>query len=215
MANRNDYNYYKNEYGKYKESYYSPGSEEYKKRRNNSLKQKIARYARAAVVFLAIVAVVVGLVFGIMAITKNVIGDKKPETTTIPPVESTTVSEEKTTEEVTTEEPEVTTEEPTTAKPEVTTEGSTQTDNSITSYADAMKAFKEKGNGAVMNCEIVGSGVVYAMSKPDASSTKLLYLVAGNAVKVIDISGSYSKVKALGYEGWVPNENLTFVSWAN
>ncbi len=305
MANRNDYNYYKNEYGKYKDNYYSPGSEEYKKRKSGSRKQKAARFFRAFVVFLIISCVVVALVFGIIKLS-SVIREKaqanKGETTT----EVTTIAEnttegskykkgtkcivktdegtginlrheptydvsgyrfiedgtiviieevsedgewaktsnfdqngwlylkylqivedktekeettkaEKTTEKEKTTKPEKTTEEKTT-KPEKTTEGKTQTDSSISSYADAVKAFKEKGSGTVMNCKIKGSGSIYATYSPNPSSTKILYLVPGESVKVVKVEGDYSKIVKKGYESsstWVPNENLSFVSWGN
>lgn len=305
MANRNEYNYYKNEYGKYKANYYSPGSEEYKKRQSGSRKQKAARILRAFVVFVIIAAIVIGIVFGIIklsAVINDRIGNK--ETTTIPTTEVTTLpqKEESTetgfrkgtkcivkteegtginlrskptydvagyqlvvdgetviideisedgkwcktsnfdkdgwlnlkylqivTEENTTETEEVTTEkvtekptekptekETTTKKPETTTEGKTPTDSSITSYADAVKAFKEKGSGAVMNCKIAGSGSVYAVSAPNASAVKILVLFPGESVRVVAVDGEYSKIVKAGYESavtWVPNANLSFVSW--
>ena len=92
MSNRNEYNYYKNEYGKYKANYYSPGSEEYKKRQSGSRKQKAARILRAFVVFVIIAAIVVGIVFGIIklsAVINDRIGNK--ETTTVPTTEVTTL----------------------------------------------------------------------------------------------------------------------------
>lgn len=307
MSNRNEYNYYKNEYGKYKANYYSPGSEEYKKRQSGSRKQKAARILRAFVVFVIIAAIVVGIVFGIIklsAVINDRIGSK--ETTTVPTTEVTTlpkkeesndnkfkkgtkcivkteegtgvnlrskptydvagyqlvvdgetviideisedgkwcktsnfdkdgwlnlkylqiVTEENTTkntEETTTEkatekptekptEKETTTEKPT----EKPTEGKTQTDNSIKTYADAVKAFKEKGNGAVMNCKIVGSGSVYAVSAPSESAVKILVLFPGESIRVVAVDGEYSKIVKTGYESavtWVPNANLSFVSW--
>lgn len=306
MSNRNDYNYYKNEYGKYKANYYSPGSEEYKKRQSGSRKQKAARILRAFVVFVIIAAIVVGVVFGIVklsAVINDRIGNK--ETTTVPTTEITTlpnkdessdsefkkgtkcivkteegtgvnlrskptydvagyqlvidgetviideisedgkwcktsnfdkngwlnlkylqiVKNEETTEkqeETTTEkETEKATEKPTekettTKKPEPPTESKTQLDNSITSYSDAVKAFKEKGNGTVMNCKITGSGSVYALGSPDASGVKILVLFPGESVRVVAVNGEYSKIIKSGYESsitWVPNSNLSFVSW--
>lgn len=92
MANRNDYNYYKNEYGKYKANYYSPGSEEYKKRQSSSRKQKAARFFRAFFVFLIIAAVVVGLVFGIIKLS-SVIRENIGNNTTVPTTETTTVAD--------------------------------------------------------------------------------------------------------------------------
>ncbi len=306
MSNRNDYNYYKNEYGKYKANYYSPGSEEYKKRQSGSRKQKAARILRAFVVFIIIAAIVVGIVFGIVklsAVINDRIGNK--ETTTVPTTEVTTlptkdeggksefkkgtkcivkteegtgvnlrskptydvagyqlvvdgetvviaeisedgkwcktsnfdkdgwlnlkylqiVDEENTTEkkeesttEKKTEKPtdKPTEKETTTKKPETTTEGKTQTDSSIKSYSDAIKAFKEKGNGAVMNCKITGTGSVYAVSAPNASAVKILVLFPGESVRVVAVNGEYSKIVKSGYESsvtWVPNSNLSFVSW--
>lgn len=301
MANKNDYNYYKNEYGKYKDNYYSPGSEEYKKRKNNSRKQKVARFFRAFVVFLIISCVVVAIVFGIIklsSVIREKVENNKPETTTeITTVEDKTtnqsdnspykkgtkcivetpegtgvylrnkptydvsgyqlvedgktviieevsedgewartsnfdnngwlylkylkiVNEESTTEtkptekETTTKAEETTKE--TTTKAEKPTENKTQLDSSINTYADAIEAFKEKGSGAVMNCKIVGSGAIYATSKPAEGSTKILYLVPGESVKVVRVDGGYSKIIKAGYESsvtWVPNENLSFVSW--
>ncbi len=297
MANRNDYNYYKNEYGKYKANYYSPGSEEYKKRQSGSRKQKAARFFRAFFVFIVIAAVVVGLIFGIIKLS-SIIHDRinDPDETTTSSVETTTekttdkndskykkgmecvvkteegtgvnlrskptydvagyqlvsdgekviiaeiskdgewcktsnfdkdgwlnlkylqiIEEESTTkktEEKTTEK--VTEKETTTKKPESTTEDKTQTDGSIKSYADAVKAFKEKGNGAVMNCKISGSSNVFATSRPDSSSVKILLLVPGEQIKVVAVEGDYSKVVKQGYESsvtWVPNACLSFVSW--
>ena len=296
MANRNDYNYYKNEYGKYKDNYYSPGSEAYKKRKRSSAKQKAGRIFRAVIVFILIAAIVVGVVYGIIKLTR-LIRSKAPkeETTTsvteIIEKETTTkkqegtsnvateikisakytiktndgngvylrsepnnngkkfslipdgeiivagqvsedglwckssnldmngwvnikylvpVSTEETTEETTTKVPE----EITTKKPEQQTEPSTELDTDIKSYADAVKAFKAKGDGTVMNCKIVGSDAVFATAQPDKSSTRLLYLVPGDKITVIGVNDSYSKVKSSeGYIAWVPNENLTFVSW--
>lgn len=303
MANKNDYNYYKNEYGKYKEAYYSPGSEKYKKSKSSATKQQIGRFFRAFFVFLIISSVVVGIVFGIIKLSAYIRdkADNKPETTTeittdagnttnkddqngsaleyivktesgngiymrnkptydvkgftlIKDGESIIVAEisddgewaktanfekngwvnikylvsaeeseteAKTTEKETTTEKEKTTEKETTkkettTKKESTTEGKTQTDTNITSYADAVKAFKEKGSGAVMNCKIVGSGNLYAYSKPDVNSAKILWLESGESVKVVRVDGEYSKIVKLGFESsvtWVPNENLTFVSW--
>lgn len=104
MANKNDYNYYKNEYGKYKANYYSPGSEEYKKRESGSKKQKAARFFRAFFVFLIIGAIVVGLVFGIIKLS-GVIKDrtsiKVTETTTD---NATTAKQETTTKKESTTE---------------------------------------------------------------------------------------------------------------
>lgn len=295
MANRNDYNYYKNEYGKYKANYYSPGSEEYKKRQSGSRKQKAARIFRALIVFILIAAVVVGIVCGIMKLSEVIRNNHVDETTTQSPTEITTLSEKDeaeqkykkgtkcvvkteegtgvnlrskptydvagyqlladgetvvigeisedgkwcktsnfdkdgwlnlkylriveekettTKEDKTTEKP--TEKETTTKKPETTKEDKTQVDGSIKSYDDAVKAFKEKGNGAVMNCKIVGSGNVFATSGPDASSVKILLLVPGEQIKVVAVSGNYSKIIKSGYESsvtWVPNENLAFVSW--
>ena len=302
MSNRNDYNYYKNEYGKYKANYYSPGSEEYKKRQSGSRKQKAARILRAFVVFVIIAAIVVGIVFGIVklsAVINDRIGNK--ETTTVPTTETTTLpdkeessdsefkkgtkcivkTEEGTgvnlrskptydvagyqlvidgetviideisedgkwcktsnfdkngwlnlkylqivTEESTTEAAEETTTEKatekptetetTTKKPESSTESKTQLDNSITSYADAVKAFNEKGNGAIMNCKITGNGSVYALGSPDASGVKILVLFPGESVRVVAVNGEYSKIIKSGYESsitWVANSNLAFVSW--
>lgn len=297
MANRNDYNYYKNEYGKYKANYYSPGSEEYKKRQSGSRKQKAARFFRAFFVFIVIAAIVIGIVFGIIKLSAVIRGRTGDETTTVPTTEVTTVPDKKEndtkykkgtkcvvkteegtgvnlrskptydvagyqliadgetiviaeisedgkwcktsnfdkdgwlnlkylqivkeaesttkkTEEKTTEKP--TEKETTTKKPESTTEGKTQIDGSITSYADAVKAFKEKGSGTVMNCKIVGSGNVFATYSADPSSAKILLLVPGEQIKVVAVEGNYSKIVKKGYESsstWVPNENLSFVSW--
>lgn len=298
MANRNDYNYYKNEYGKYKDNYYSPGSEAYKKRKISSAKQKAGKILRAIIVFILIAAVVVGVVFGIIKLT-GLIRNKvaKEESTTIAQIldgevtsgvieESTTapdavtdvkigstctvktndgdgvylrsgpandakafdlindgekfvvaeisedgewckssnfsingwvkvkylipVSAENKPEETTTQVPEETT----TKKPEPTTEPSTELDADIKSYADAIKAFKSKGNGTVMNCKVIGSGTIYATANPDKTSARILYLVPGDDIKVIAVNDSFSKVKSKeGYVAWVPNENLTFVSW--
>lgn len=300
MANRNDYNYYKNEYGKYKDNYYSPGTEEYKKRKNNSMKQKAARFLRAFVVFLIISCVVVALVFGIIklsSVIRDKIGSDEPETATHATTiqEETTdaannspykkgtecivktpegtgvylrqkptydvsgyqlvedgktviikeisedgewaktsnfsengwlylkyleiVDKEDTTEADTTKETTTKvekTEKETTTKAEKTTENKTQLDSSVTSYADAIVAFKEKGSGTVMNCKIVGSGAIYATSKPADGSTKILYLVPGESVKVVKVEGGYSKIVKSGFESsvtWVSNENLSFVSW--
>ncbi len=297
MANRNDYNYYKNEYGKYKANYYSPGSEEYKRRQSGSRKQKAARFFRAFFVFIVIAAVVVGLIFGIIKLS-SIIHDRinDPDETTTSSVETTTekttkkndskykkgtecvvkteegtgvnlrskptydvagyqlvsdgekvviaeisddgewcktsnfdkdgwlnlkylqiIEEESTTkksEEKTTEK--VTEKETTTKKPENTTEDKTQTDGSIKSYADAVKAFKEKGSGTVMNCKISSSSNVFATSRPDSSSVKILLLVPGEQIKVVAVEGDYSKVVKQGYESsvtWVPNDCLSFVSW--
>lgn len=295
MSNRNDYNYYKNEYGKYKANYYSPGSEEYKKRQNSSRKQKAARLFRAFIVFILIAAIVVGIVFGIMKLSEVIRDNNVEETTTQSTTEVTTLSDkdkteqkykkgtecivkteegtgvnlrskptydvagyqllsdgekviigeisedgkwcktsnfdkngwvnlkylvivenekETTTEEKTTEKP--TEKETTTKKPETTKEDKTQVDSSISSYEDAVKVFKEKGNGAVMNCKIVGSSNVFATSAPDASSVKILLLVPGEQIKVVAVSGNYSKIIKSGYESsvtWVPNDCLAFVSW--
>lgn len=297
MANRNDYNYYKNEYGKYKANYYSPGSEEYKKRQSGSRKQKTARFFRAFFVFIVIAAVVVGLIFGIIKLSAIIHGRiNGPEETTTSSVETTTenstkkndskykkgtecivkteegtgvnlrnkptydvagyqlisdgekiviaeisedgewcktsnfdkngwlnlkylqiVEEESTTkktEEKTTEK--VTEKETTTKKPESTTEDKTQPDGSIKTYADAVKAFKEKGNGAVMNCKISSGSNVFATSRPDSDSVKILLLVPGEQIKVVAVEGDYSKVVKKGYESsitWVPNDCLSFVSW--
>ncbi len=293
MANRNDYNYYKNEYGKYKDNYYSPGSEAYKKRKRSSAKQKAGRIFRAIVVFILIAAIVVGVVFGIIKLTgliRSKVSTKDPATVTeFSGEEVTTAKQEETTtspntvvdvkigseymiktndgngvylrsgpandakgfalladgeafkvaeisedglwckssnfsingwvmvkylasvsEETTTQPPEETT----TKKPESTSESSTELDSDIKSYADAVKAFKAKGNGAVMNCKIVGNGTVFATANPDKTSARILYLVPGDNIKVVAVNDSYSKVKSVeGYFGWVPNENLTFVSW--
>ncbi len=293
MANRNDYNYYKNEYGKYKANYYSPGSEEYKKRQSGSRKQKAARFFRAFFVFIVIAAIVIGLVFGIIKLSA-IIRDRTKEPSTVTTTEVTTLDDEskeseskykkgtkcvvkteegtgvnlrskptydvagyqlvadgetvviaeiskdgkwcktsnfdkdgwlnlkylqivkeeesttKKTEEKTTEK------ETTTKKPETTTEGKTQSDSSIKSYADAVKAFKEKGNGAVMNCKIIGNGNVFATYSADPSSARILLLVPGEQIKVVAVQGDYSKIVKKGYESsstWVPNENLSFVSW--
>ena len=295
MSNRNDYNYYKNEYGKYKANYYSPGSEEYKKRQNSSRKQKAARLFRAFIVFILIAAIVVGIVFGIMKLSEVIRDNNVEETTTQSTTEVTTLSDkdkteqkykkgtecivkteegtgvnlrskptydvagyqllsdgekviigeisedgkwcktsnfdkngwvnlkylvivenekETTTEEKTTEKP--TEKETTTKKPETTKEDKTQVDSSISSYNDAVKAFKEKGEGAVMNCKIIGNNNVFATSGPDASSVKILLLVPGEQIKVVAVSGNYSKIVKSGYESsvtWVPNDCLAFVSW--
>ncbi len=298
MANRNDYNYYKNEYGKYKANYYSPGSEEYKKRQSGSRKQKAARFFRAFIVFIVIAAVVVGLIFGIIKLS-GIIHDRinTNEETTTSSTETTTekttektdskykkgtecvvkteegtgvnlrnkptydvagyqliadgekvviaeISEDgewcktsnfdkngwlnikylqivekeesttKKTEETTTEK--VTEKETTTKKPESTTESKTVTDGSITSYADAVEAFKGKESGTVMNCKISGSSNVFATSRPDSSSVKILLLVPGEQIQVVAVEGDYSKIVKKGYESsitWVPNDCLTFVSW--
>ncbi len=298
MSNRNDYNYYKNEYGKYKANYYSPGSEEYKRRQSGSRKQKVARFFRAFFVFIVIAAVVVGLIMGIIKLSA-IIHDRIND-----PDETTTISAQTTTEKVTEKEngkykkgavcvvkteegtgvnlrskptydvagyqlisdgekvviaeiskdgewcktsnfskdgwlnlkylqiveeesttkkseEEKTTEkktekETTTKKPETTTEAKTETDGSIKSYDDAIKAFKEKGNGAVMNCKISSSSNVFAKSRPDSSSVNILLLVPGEQIKVVAIDGDYSKIVKKGYENsitWVPNDCLTFVSW--
>ncbi len=297
MANKNDFNYYKNEYGKYKANYYSPGSEEYKKRQSGSRKQKAAKIMRAFLVFVIIAAVVVGIVFGIIKLTSAINTGSNKETTTKPVTETTTVAEDegskfkkgtecivkteegtgvnlrskptydvsgyrliadgetvviaeisedgkwcktsnfdkdgwlnlkylqivdkeeenttdKKEEEETTEK--LTEKETTTEKPETTTEGKTELDGSITSYDDAVKAFKEKGNGTVMNCKIVGSGNVFATYSPDPTSARILLLVPGEQIKVVAVDGNYSKVVKVGFESsstWVPNKNLSFVSW--
>lgn len=298
MSNRNDYNYYKNEYGKYKANYYSPGSEEYKRRQSGSRKQKAARFFRAFLVFIVIAAVVVGLVMGIIKLSAVIHGriNSEDETTTAPTLTTTEkvtekesgkfkkgtecivkteegtgvnlrnkptydvagyqlisdgekvviaeisedgewcktsnfskngwlnlkylqiVEEETTTkkaeEESTTEKK--TEKETTTKKPESTTEPKTVTDGSIKSYDDAVKAFKDKGSGAVMNCKISSSSNVFATSRPDSESVKILLLVPGEQIKVVAVEGSYSKIVKAGYENsvtWVPNDCLAFVSW--
>ncbi len=295
MANRNDYNYYKNEYGKYKANYYSPGSEEYKKRESGSRKQKAVRIFRGFLVFIVIASIVVGLIFGIIKLSAMIHGriTGEDETTSIT-VETTTESKTNKddskfkkgtkcvveTEEGTgvnlrnkptydvagyqlvpdgeviivaeisedgewcktsnfskngwlnvkylrivdgeTNTEEITEEKETTTKPEETTEKPTEkptegkTDGSIKTYADAVKAFKEKGDGAVMNCKIAGNSSVFATAKPDANSVKILLLVPGEQIKVVAVSGEYSKIVKSGYESsitWVPNDCLTFVSW--
>ncbi len=301
MANRNDYNYYKNEYGKYKANYYSPGSEEYKKRESGSRKQKAARFFRAFFVFLVIAAIVVGLVFGIIKLSSAIrerttdketttqsstLANKEDETKSESKYKKGTVCVVKTeegtgvnlrtkptydvagyqlvsdgekiviselsedgqwcktsnfdkngwlnlkylkvVEENTTKQAEKTTAEKTTiaekttvektTKEEKTTEGKTETDSSINSYADAVKAFKEKGNGAVMNCKIVCNGHCFAKGGPSDSAANILYLINGQSVRVTEVSGDYSKVSStvngVSYSGqWVKNENLAFVSW--
>ncbi|MBE6782807.1 MAG: hypothetical protein E7536_02195 [Ruminococcaceae bacterium] len=297
MANRNDYNYYKNEYGKYKDNYYSPGSEAYKKRKIGSAKQKFGRIFRAFCVFVIIAAVVVGLVFGIIKLSSFIrlkSAEKETEAPSTTITESNTVKEESTTkkaenevkfkpgtkcvvktqdgtginlrkepkqdlpgfrllmdgetvvidklssdgkwcktanldengwvnlkylqvvgqEESTTGAPETTTEAETTTKPEeATTEAPTQVDTDISNYAEAVEAFKSKPAGTVMNCKIKSSDVIFARANPDTTSTQILYLMSGDSVQVIGVSGSYSKVRNAYGEGWVPNENLTFVSW--
>lgn len=127
--------------------------------------------------------------------------------------ESTTEKIEETTTEKATEKP--TEKETTTKKPE-TTEGLTQIDSSITSYSDAIKAFNEKGGNAVMNCKITGNGSVFAVSGPSASAVNILVLFPGENVRVVAVNGDYSKIVKTGYEScvtWVPNSNLSFVSW--
>ncbi len=295
MANRNDYNYYKNEYGKYKANYYSPGSEEYKKRQSGSRKQKAARFFRAFFVFIIIAALVVGVVWGIVKLASSVNGKVNENTTVSTTLENKTTKENKTTDKtskykkgtkciVKTEEgtgvnlrskpsydvkgyqlvedgaevvieklssdgkwcktsnfenngwlnlkylkvvekesktekvTEKTTEkqtkkETTTKKPETTTEPKTQSDGSIKSYSDAVKAFESKASGTVMNCKIVGSGNIYATYTSDPSSARILLLLSGDRVQVIQVNGSYSKIIKDGYKAWVANENLSFVSW--
>ncbi len=290
MANKNDYNYYKNEYGKYKESYYSPGSEEYKKRQSSSRKQKVARFFRAFFVFLIIAAIVVGAVLGIMKLSETIKNRSQEETTvSTTKAEETTKNDskfkagvmckvktkdgtgvnlrneptydvggfkllndgteieiaevskdgewvktanlnsngwvnvkyleivEKETEKETTEKP--TEAESTTKKPvEETTEGATKPDGSIKTYEDAVKAFKDKGNGAVMNCKVVCKGSCFAKANADANSANILYLINGQSVKVTAVSGDFSQIittiNGTEYKGqWVSNENLSFVSW--
>lgn len=297
MSNRNDYNYYKNEYGKYKANYYSPGSEEYKRRQSGSRKQKAARFFRAFVVFIVIAAVVVGLIMGIIKLSSVIhdrINENNKTTTTstqtttekvtekesgkykkgtvcvvkteegtgvnlrskptydvagyqlIPDGEKVVIAEiskdgewcktsnfskdgwlnlkylkiveesttSKTEEENTTEKK--TEKETTTKAPESTTEAKTETDGSIKSYDDAIKAFKEKGNGAVMYCKISSSSNVFATSAPNSSSVNILLLVPGEQIKVVAVDGAYSKIVKSGFESsitWVPNDCLSFVSW--
>ncbi len=291
MANKNDYNYYKNEYGKYKETYYSPGSEDYKKRQSNSRKQKAGRFFRAFFVFLIIAAIVVGIVFGIIKLSGAIKDRTADETTTITTTSpnETTVKDskfkkgvmckvktkdgtgvnlrneptydvdgfkllkdgteievaelskdgewiktsnlksngwvnvkylevvEKETEETTTEKPTET--ESTTNKPvDETTEGATTPDGSIKTYADAVKAFKAKGDGAVMNCKVVCKGSCFAKANASADSANILYLINGQSVKVTAVSGDFSRIivtiNGTEYKGqWVANENLSFVSW--
>lgn len=296
MANRNDYNYYKNEYGKYKANYYSPGSEEYKKRQSGSRKQKAARIFRAFFVFMIIAALVIGVVWGIVKLASSIHEKASENTTVSTTVESTTEKEIKTTapgaakykkgtkcvvkteegtgvnlrskpsydvkgyqlvedgtevvieklssdgnwcktsnfenngwlnlkylevvekESETKKVTEKTTEkqtkkETTTKKPETTTEPKTQSDGSIKSYSDAVKAFEAKGSGTVMNCKIVGSGNIYATYTADPSSARILLLLSGDRVQVIEVNGSYSKIIKDGYKAWVANDNLSFVSW--
>ena len=67
-----------------------------------------------------------------------------------------------------------------------------------------------------MNCKIIGNNNVFATSGPDASSVKILLLVPGEQIKVVAVSGNYSKIVKSGYESsvtWVPNDCLAFVSW--
>ncbi len=97
---KNDFNYYKNEYGKYKDTYYTPGNEDSKKKNSERNRKSISRFLRAFFVFIIIFAIIAGAVYGIIKLSSkiNFSSNKNEETTTVAE-KTTSAKKEKTTKE--------------------------------------------------------------------------------------------------------------------
>ena len=114
MANNNnnkDYNYYKSEYGKFKNNYYSPGvlNNSDKKKKNNGGK----KFLKVMIIFIIVFGIIALLAFGGMKIYKVVSenrGEKESSTafTTVATTVAETTTSEATTEEKTTKAPSTT-----------------------------------------------------------------------------------------------------------
>lgn len=134
--------------------------------------------------------------------------EAKNETTTKKTATTKSTTKKETTKQTTAKK------EKTTTEIEIITEVVTR--HGFDSYEDAVEAFNNKGSGTVMNCESVGESNIYAYSQPNDTSAKIFWLSPGERLKVVEVKDGYSRVLYQGFENsvtWVPNENLSFVSW--
>lgn len=187
MAN-NDYNYYKSEYSKFKNNYYTPGSNN--NNNNNKDKGKAAkRFLRAFLVFLITFGVIAAAVFGGIKLYKNIADKKEKETTVATTVEEETseTKTETTTEEKTTEEK--TTEPTTTAAP---------SDSKIT--AGTVGVVKTDDNSGI-----------YLRHNPTYDEPGYAHLPDGTSVTISEISsdGKWGKSSNFDINGWVYLQYIT------
>lgn len=183
MANKNDYNYYKSEYSKFKQNNYVPANNF--NNNNNDKGKSLKRFIRAFLVFFVTFGIIAAAVFGGIKLYKSIAEKEK----TVP----TTVVEETTTEkanETTTEKPtETTTQEPTTTAPETT--------------ASAPSGKVTAGTTAYVKTPD-GSGV-YLRYNPTYGEWGYAHLSDGTRVDVSEISsdGLWAKSSNFDINGWV------------
>lgn len=185
MANNNDYNYYKSEYSKFKNNYYTPGSNN-----NNNKGDKgkaFKRFIRAFLVFLITFAIIAAAVFGGIKLYKVISSNNENKTTTPTTVaEKTTADGEKTTAEKTTEK--TTTE--TTTQSETTTQASSS--GKITA-------------GMTATVKTPDNSGVYLRYNPTYDEGGFVLLKDGTTVVISEISadGLWAKSSNFDINGWV------------
>ncbi|MBQ6624747.1 MAG: hypothetical protein IIX39_02895 [Clostridia bacterium] len=191
--NNNDYNYYKSEYGKFKNNYYTPGNnnKNNKKRGNKAVK----RFFRAFFVFLFTFSIIAVAVFGGIKLYKN-ISANKPETpstseTQISKEDNTSKTEKETTEKETTEK------ETTTKKEESTTKKEENT---------TKKPSSDKISAGSVGYVSTGSGEpIYLRHEPTYNISGYAPLTNGTRVVISEISsdGKWGKTSNFDINGWV------------
>lgn len=188
MANNNNYNYYKSEYGKFKENYYTPGNNN--KNNKNKSNKSVKRFFRAFLVFLITFSIIAAVIFGGYKLFKMISANKEDETTV---VTTTQKAEEKITfEEKTTIEK--TTEEKTTA--EKTTEEKT-TENKISSSGISA--------GAVGYIKTSSGDGIFLRHNPTYDEAGFTPLKDGTKIVIAKISddGKWAKTSNFDINGWV------------
>lgn len=181
MANNNDYNYYKSEYSKFKNNYYTPGSN------NNNNKgsggKSFKRFIRSFIVFLITFGVIAAAIFGGVKLYKSIAEKKEKETT----VATTSVTE-------TTKEVEKTTAEKTTE--ETTTEAETTTGAASSGRIKA---------GTVAYVKTPDNTGIYLRHNPTYDEYGYAPLSDGTKVVVSEVSadGLWAKTSNFDINGWV------------
>lgn len=189
--NNNDYNYYKSEYGKFKNNYYTPGNnnKNSKKRGNKSVK----RFFRAFFVFLFTFSIIAVAVFGGIKLYKNISLNKAENTTT-----TQTEKEDETTKPI----KETTEKETTTKREETTTKKEETTTKKPTS--DKIVA------GSVGYVSTSSGEPIYLRHEPSYNISGYAPLTTGTRVVISEISsdGKWGKTSNFDINGWV---NLQYI----
>lgn len=203
MAGNNDYNYYKSEYGKFKDNYYKPGNNN---RKRGSGGKNFKRFIRAFFVFLVTFGIVAVAIFGGVRLYKNLSAKKQEETTV-----ATTVKDNENQPQTSTKaEKESTTKEKTTAE---TTTKKAEEKTTKSSEKTTVSSSGKIVAGSVGYVSTSTGEPIYLRHNPTYNEAGYAPLTNGTEVVISEISqdGQWGKTSNFDIDGWV---NLSYISVA-